>query len=158
MSLHKFILLIAPRIAYFFYWIFDTFIVLAKIKVLPNLDQAWLTFRWAAFWTFANLVNILAAVVELVEIGKDEAKLFAQRKVQNYGGNEEDIKSLNLIRQQENDIKKRKFEQILNIVKNAGDAVTSTQILGWPKKFLGYEFNDGMVGLGGLTSALITCY
>ena len=110
MSLHKFILLIAPRIAYFFYWIFDTFIVLAKIKVLPNLDQAWLTFRWAAFWTFANLVNILAAVVELVEIGKDEAKLFAQRKVQSQGGNEEDIKSLNLIRQQENDIKKRKFE------------------------------------------------
>lgn len=38
MALHKFILLIAPRIAYFFYWIFDTFIVLAKIKVLPNLD------------------------------------------------------------------------------------------------------------------------
>jgi hypothetical protein len=38
MPIHKFILLIAPRIAYFFYWIFDTFIVLAKIKVLPNLD------------------------------------------------------------------------------------------------------------------------
>jgi hypothetical protein len=31
-------------------------------------------------------------------------------------------------------------------------------MLGWPKKFLGYEFHDGIVGLGGLTSALLTCY
>jgi hypothetical protein len=90
-ALHKFILLIAPRIAYFFYWIFDTFIVLAKIKVLPNLDQAWLTFRWAAFWTFANFVNIIAAIVELVEIGKEEAKLIAQRKVQTHNGNDEEM-------------------------------------------------------------------
>lgn len=30
------------------------------------------------------------------------------------------------MRQQEYDINKRKFEQILNIIKNAGDAITST--------------------------------
>jgi len=30
--------------------------------------------------------------------------------------------------------------------------------MGLPAKYLGYEFNDGLVGLGGLTSALISCY
>jgi hypothetical protein len=39
-----------------------------------------------------------------------------------------------------------------------GDSITSTQLLGLPKQYLGFEFNDGAVGLGGLTSALISCY
>jgi hypothetical protein len=30
--------------------------------------------------------------------------------------------------------------------------------MGLPAKYLGYEFNDGLVGCGGLTSALISCY
>jgi len=54
-----------------------------------------------SFWTFANINNIFAGVVELAEIGRDETKLFAERKEQNYEGNEKDIKSLNLIIQQE---------------------------------------------------------
>ena len=54
-----------------------------------------------SFWTFANINNIFAGVVELAEIGRDETKLFAERKEQKYEGNEEDIKSLNLIIQQE---------------------------------------------------------
>ena len=30
--------------------------------------------------------------------------------------------------------------------------------MGWPKQYLGMEFHDGMVGLGGFTSAAISCY
>lgn len=52
----------------------------------------------------------------------------------------------------------KKFGAILTILKNIGDSITSTQLLGWPVKYLGYEFNDGMVGLGGLTSALVSLY
>ena len=44
------------------------------------------------------------------------------------------------------------------IVKSTGDSITSTNLLGWPKRFLGFDFNDGLVGLGGLTSASIACY
>lgn len=36
--LFKLILQLAPRIAFFFYWILDTIIVLGKIKVLRNVD------------------------------------------------------------------------------------------------------------------------
>ena len=34
----KFILALIPRIAFFFYWILDTLVVLSKIKFLRNLD------------------------------------------------------------------------------------------------------------------------
>ena len=77
MAVHKLILALAPRIAFFFFWIFDTLIVLTKIKFLTNWDLKWLTKRWAAFWTFANFMGILGAIVELVEINKEEIKLMA---------------------------------------------------------------------------------
>ena len=77
--LHKFILLIIPRISYFFYWILDTLVVLAKIKVINGLDEAKLAFRWAALWTIANFTTIIGSIVDIVEIGKDEAKISAQR-------------------------------------------------------------------------------
>jgi hypothetical protein len=31
-------------------------------------------------------------------------------------------------------------------------------MLGWPKAYLGFEFNDGHIGIGGLASAVIGCY
>lgn len=75
--IHKLILLLIPRICFFFYWIFDTFIVLTKIKVLNGFDAAWLTHKWASLWTVANFTNILGAIVDLVEMGKEESKLIA---------------------------------------------------------------------------------
>lgn len=36
--------------------------------------------------------------------------------------------------------------------------VTASQALGLPKKVLGFDFNDGHVGMGGFLSAAITCY
>ena len=31
-------------------------------------------------------------------------------------------------------------------------------MVGWPKQFFGFDFNDGAIGLGGLLSAVISCY
>lgn len=80
MAIHKLILKLAPRIAFFFYWIFDTLIVLAKIKVLPNLDLKWLTHKWASCWTFANFTGIADAVVELIDVNNAEVQLVAQKR------------------------------------------------------------------------------
>lgn len=55
-------------------------------------------------------------------------------------------------------IKKKKFDNTLNLLKNLGDMVTASQALSLPKQLFGFDFNDGHVGLGGLTSAVITCY
>ena len=56
------------------------------------------------------------------------------------------------------DLDKKRFTETLNVFKFIGDSITSTQLMGVPKRYFGFEFNDGAVGLGGLTSSLITCY
>ena len=58
MEVYKFLLKIIPRIAFFFYWIFDMLVILGKIKVLPNINMAWVQLQWATFWTIANLSTI----------------------------------------------------------------------------------------------------
>ena len=78
---YKLILQLCPRIAFFFYWMFDTLIILTKIKVINGLDMKWLMHKWASLWTFANFTGILGAIVDLVEIGKEESKLIAQKRV-----------------------------------------------------------------------------
>ena len=52
----------------------------------------------------------------------------------------------------------RRFKAVLNIIKCGGDSITSTSLLGWPKTYLGFEFHDGHIGVGGLASAIIGCY
>lgn len=62
------------------------------------------------------------------------------------------------IKKKQKDFELRKFNQYLNVIKFSGDSITSTSMLGWDQQFLGVQFNDGLIGLGGLTSALIACY
>ena len=75
--IYKLVLQLLQRFAFFFYWMFDTLIVLNKIKVINGLDAKWLTHKWASLWTVANFSGILQAIIELVETGKEEAKLIA---------------------------------------------------------------------------------
>ena len=155
MQLHKFILTLIPRIAFFFFWLFDHLVILQKIKVLPNVDIKWVTHKWAFCWFIANTTTAIAAIVDLVSLAKEQAKLIAQKRVQQANGNQ---KSTDEMRQKEKEIELKKFNAKLTLIKCLGDNITATQALGWPKQFFNFEFNDGMVGCGGLASALISCY
>lgn len=55
-------------------------------------------------------------------------------------------------------VKAAKKTQMLNIIKNLGDGITASQSLGYPQRFFGLNFSDGLVGVGGFSSAAITCY
>ena len=55
-------------------------------------------------------------------------------------------------------VKAAKKTQMLNIIKNLGDGITASQSLGYPPRFFGLNFSDGLVGVGGFSSAAITCY
>jgi len=137
MAIHKLVLQIVPRIAFFFYFIFDMLIILTKIKFLTNTDLKWLTHKWASFWQIANLVGILGAIVELVEIGKEEVKLIAQKRVASTNSNVKidsngpQSSTLEELNAKQRDLDTKKFNQVLNIIKTAGDTVTSSSILGW---------------------------
>ena len=52
----------------------------------------------------------------------------------------------------------RKFNSILNIVKTCGDLTTAYTGSGIAKKVFGKAPNDGMVGIGGSVSAIITLF
>lgn len=55
-------------------------------------------------------------------------------------------------------LKASRTTNIFTIIKALGDTMTATQGLGYPKQFLGFDFNDAVVGIGGFTSAALTCY
>ena len=55
-------------------------------------------------------------------------------------------------------MKDRKFKATLDIIQAMADSVSSINMLGWPKNYLGFEFNAGFSGLGGLISGLISAY
>ena len=82
MPVHKFILALIPRIAFFIFWFFDHLVILTKIKVLNGLDAKWIQYRWALCWTIPNWVSVIGAIVELCELNKEEAKLAATKRVQ----------------------------------------------------------------------------
>ena len=81
MELWRFILKLIPRVAFCIYWVFDTLLIMGKIKVLPHLNMAWVQLQWATFWTIANLSTIANAIVNLIDLGEKEAQLRAKRKV-----------------------------------------------------------------------------
>ena len=77
MPLHKLLLTLIPRIAFFFFWLFDHLVIMTKIGVLKGWDTKWITWRWAMCWTIANWVSVVGAIVELCETNKEEAKFIA---------------------------------------------------------------------------------
>ena len=163
MELHKLILALIPRIAFFFYWIFDTMIVLGKINFMKNIDMKWITHKWALCWTVANFSGIISHIIELVEVGKEEAKLIAQKRVASSGAQIDSVNGAQKTSQEEirakfQALNAKKTTNVMGIVGKAGDSITSTNLLGWDEAYLGYKFNDGQIGLGGFISGCIGSY
>ena len=131
------------RLAFLLYWFFDNLTVLASVKFL-NLDAKQMN-KYGAFWWFVGLVlGQAVCFINLADIASEEAKLRKQER------SETTTKELQKL-------KAKKFTEYLNILKQAGDMVTSSQAIELPSKF-GFNFNDGHVGLGGFVSAVITMY
>ena len=154
-SLRKLILQLIPRIAFFFFWFFDHLIVIHKVNFYRGYDLKWVLQCWGKLWFIANTTQIIDGILDLISLSKEEAKLAAQKRVQQSNGvnyEPDDIKA------KEREIRQKKKACKLTIIKCCGDNITATQTIGWPKQFFGWEFHDGWIGVGGCTSALISCY
>lgn len=142
---------ILARLAFLFYWLFDNLAVLIKVKFLTNYDLKKMARRASKAWLLGIFLSILVALVELQKASSKRSQLMIQ-KSKDKGEEAEKINA---------DLKKveaAKKTQMLNVVKNLGDAITASQSLGYPERFVGIKFSDGWVGAGGFTSAFITCY
>ena len=133
----------ASRLAFLLYWFFDNLTVLGTVKFL-NVDAKQMN-KYGAFWWFIGLcLGQAVAVLTLSELAGEEVQLLKKER------DEETKRALKAIQM-------KKFTEYLNLIKQAGDMVTSSQAIELPAKF-GFNFNDGQVGLGGLISALVTMY
>jgi hypothetical protein len=131
------------RLAFLLYWFFDNLVVLSSVKFL-NYDAKQMN-KYGAFWWLVGLIlGQAVSFINLSELAQQEAEI--RRKERS----EETKKALA-------QIQAKKFTEYLNILKQAGDMVTSSSAIELPQKF-GVTFHDGHIGLGGFVSAVITMY
>ena len=146
---------ILSRTGFFFYWIFDNLQILSKVKFLEGVDKEKAGKRAAFFWMLGLIFSIAVVIIQILEVAKEESQL-----KEEFGGPSQvlDDRQLATVRDKRNNLKRRKFENTLNLLKNLGDIATAAQALSIPKSLFGFDLNDGQVGFGGLLSAVITCY
>lgn len=150
---HKMLLSILGRLGFLFYWIFDNIAILSKVKYLQGVDTSLAAKRAATFWLIGLVFSIALTLVQMYDTAQEEA--FYKGRKKQFAGDE---KKLQETTEKLHQLNKKKVENVLNLLKNLGDTVTASQAIGLPRKLVGIDFNDGQVGIGGLTSALITCY
>ena len=92
---------------------------------MTNVDLKWVTYRWAALWTITNLTQAFAAILELLEIKKNMAKVQAEKDY-NKNSNLKSESNLSELSQREMKLKQQQFTTVLTLIKNMGDSVTST--------------------------------
>ena len=144
------------RLAFLFYWFFDNLSVLIKVKFIQGWDLKAMARRASKCWLIGIWLGILVALIELYKASKKQSQLLINKANQQKAdgakeGQEEWQAQMKAARA-------AKKTQILNIIKNLGDSITASQALGYPERFFGFNFSDGWVGVGGFTSAAITCY
>jgi len=148
------------RASFFWYWFFDNLSVLIKIKFINSLQFDGINRKACKFWLVGCLIGMFLAVYSMVNDMKKEAELLLLKSKIKPASDLSDSKAVDEAawKQDWNKLQARKKTNLLNFIKNAGDAITASQNLGYPKRFFGFTFSDTMVGLGGFTSAAITCY
>ena len=80
MPMHKLILALIPRVAFFIFWFFDHLVVLSKIKVISKFELKWVLQKWGFLWMVANTTNIIASIVTLFELKREKKALIQSKK------------------------------------------------------------------------------
>jgi hypothetical protein len=136
---------ISAKIAFFFYWIFDNLQILATIKFIHG-DVNRISKSAAIAW-------FIGLVLSLAKLTWDLIKLLKQNS---------DIPESTLISKEDQDKKKRLefsiLKTLLDITGKLGDLIPASNGCQIPQKLFGKPFNDGLVGVGGLTSALVSLW
>jgi hypothetical protein len=141
-------LAVLTRLAFFFYWVFDNLGVLIKVKFIKSLEMAPTLRRANSFWLLGLVLTIIGGIRSLLKLAVEGKELKLKSKEMDEATYKEAA----------NKIKASRKTAVLTLIKAFGDTTTASQGLGYPKQFLGVEFNDGIVGCGGFTSAAINCY
>ena len=125
------------RASFLWYWFFDNLSVLIKIKFINSLDFNSINKKAFKFWLLGCLIGMFLAVLGMVKEMKKEAELLLlkakSKSVSDSKDGDEAAWKLEWKKVQD-----RKKTNLLNFIKNAGDSITASQGLGYPKRFFGF--------------------
>ena len=108
--------------------------------------------RAAKCWFTGIWLTILISVLAIARCAREEAEILTRKSTSTSGsGPERYEKELAKIRA-------ARRTNILTAIKMLGDSITCSQVLGYPARFLGRDFNDSLVAAGGFTAGFVTCY
>ena len=146
-SMHPFekFIQLASKTAMFFYWIFDNLGILTSVKFLKmnsgKLGKSAMT-AWFVGIVFSLIYFLRKLYLNLnsenrIKKSESNPQLAIESKIQ---------------------IKKERQAIVLGIIKNLGDLVPASNGANVPQLLFKKSFTDKWIGLGGLISALISCY
>lgn len=132
------------RASYFAYWVFDALFILTKIKVLQG-DTKRHSDKSFLFWFFGIIFSLIYNLHNLRLVVLREHQLRSQ-----------EISSK--VTEELDRIHTKRKTYYLNLIRDFGDLITSSNGIRIPHRVIGRGFSDGLIGLGGTISALIVCY
>lgn len=141
---------VLTRLMFMFYWFFDNLAILIKIKFIrTTIIEIKTAVRLAyRFWLLGLILGIIHSIKNLVILGTEEVNLIKKKSEMDSSKYKEAMTKLKI----------NQTNNTINLIKNIGDSMVSSQGLDYPKQYLGFEFNDGLCGIGGFVSAALTCY
>lgn len=136
------------RLAYASFWLFDNLAILSKLKLLRK-NPFTMTVAAMFSWFVGLLLTILISLRKLIKLKAEAAKIRSILK--SYPDRRPSW---------EKDIERNKVQSkaaVLAIIKSIGDLFPSGIGSGL-SLLLPVHLHDGHAGIGGLVSALISCY
>jgi len=130
------------------YWFWDNLVYLKKAKFLKSDVD----FNYYANlgWTVGLVFSILLALKKIKDNIDEETKI--QSNI------ESSTTTTDVANKQLAKLRNQRLKLVLNMVANLGDLTVASNGIQLPQKLIGQGFSDGVMGIGGLLSALITGY
>ena len=142
---------IINRLGFLLYWFFDNLAILSSLKFLKR-DPKPFNKTGMTFWFLALVAALIGVIRGFLNLHQQEIELRRTITV----AKQEDLQAD--ASKQLKDIKNKRKEHFLNLLKTLGDMITASQGSEIFPNLFKKNWNDGWIGVGGLTSALITSY
>lgn len=137
---------ICSRIGFLIYWVSDNFFILSSVKMLNVGDMYNFSYIAHLGWLIGILWALVKNLYELIILLTSKESEKTERDGE--GGN---INSQNI----------RKREILMNlicIIGKFGDLLPASSGVNIPERILGYRLSDGVIGFGGLISAIVAMW
>ncbi len=150
---------IFSRVGYLGYWIMDNLVILGTMKIISDKSINQFSYFAHIGWVLGISLAIIKCLYELLSLlifKNDKTKEDVLIKKQNTHVSFSNFNNFSTHSLNSSQNNKEINRLLIELIGRFSNLVPATSGCGLDKKILGYEFNDGFVGLCGLISALIS--